>query len=317
MGEGALDLAQLVRGELSRPVPDPARRLAATIQAALGDGAGALVFYGSCLRAETEEGVLDFYALVDDYAAVLHPALLARATAALPPGVFYVECPGATGTLRAKYAVLSWDDFAHGAAPGGFRTGIWARFCQPALAAEVRDEAAREALVDACVRSVLTAVETVAPLLEGPTDAETFWQHAFAETYRREMRPESPEKVRALYAADPERYDRALRAALSELETRGVLHAVWQGELFETVLAVAERRRRRRSWRLRRPLAKAVYVAQLFKTAFTFGDWLPYVLWKVERHSGQPVPYTERQRRHPLIFGWPLLFRILRDGLLR
>ena len=39
------------------------------------------------------------------------------------------------GLLRAKYAVLTLEDFARGAAPGGFRSGIWARFCQPAVAA--------------------------------------------------------------------------------------------------------------------------------------------------------------------------------------
>ena len=57
--------------------------------------------------------------------------------------------------------------------------------------------------------------------------------------------------------------------------------------------------------------------ARLLKTAFTFGDWLPYVLWKVERHSGKPVPFSERQRRHPLVFGWPLLFKLLRNRQLR
>ena len=53
------------------------------------------------------------------------------------------------------------------------------------------------------------------------------------------------------------------------------------------------------------------------KTAGTFDDWVPYILWKVERHSGEPVEVTDRQRRHPLIFGWPVLFRLLRRRVLR
>jgi hypothetical protein len=60
-----------------------------------------------------------------------------------------------------------------------------------------------------------------------------------------------------------------------------------------------------------------VYVAQLVKTAFTFGDWLPYVLWKLERQSGVHLPYSERQRRHPFVFGWPILWRALRTRALR
>jgi hypothetical protein len=317
MGGGALDLAQQVRGELARPAPDAAVRLAAAIRERLGDAAGAVVFYGSCLRKDTDEGVLDFYVVVDDYRRALDSALLAGATAALPPSVFYVECPGEAGTLRSKYALLSFDDFARGAAPGGFRTGIWARFCQPSLAAWARDEPAREALVETCVQAILTAVATLAPLLEGPATSEAFWQRAFAETYEREMRPESGEKIRALYETDPARYDRVLRAALAELEARGAFKVRWSGDHFEVELPEAERARLRSAWRRRRPLAKLVYVGQLLKTAFTFGDWLPYAAWKVERHTGKPVPYSERQRKYPLIFGWPILFRILRDRQLR
>lgn len=79
----------------------------------------------------------------------------------------------------------------------------------------------------------------------------------------------------------------------------------------------AARRRARRSWRWRRPLAKAVYLAGLFKSAFTFGDWLPYALWKLERHTGTRIELSERQRRHPLVWGWPLVFRVFRQRDLR
>jgi len=58
-------------------------------------------------------------------------------------------------------------------------------------------------------------------------------------------------------------------------------------------------------------LAKLVYFVQLLKSAATFGDWLPYVLWKLERHTGKKIVPSERQRRYPFIFGWPLLVRIL------
>ena len=51
---------------------------------------------------------------------------------------------------------------------------------------------------------------------------------------------------------------------------------------------------------------------RLIKSALTFGDWLPYALWKLNRHSGVTIELTERQRRHPLIFGWPVLIRLIR-----
>ena len=61
----------------------------------------------------------------------------------------------------------------------------------------------------------------------------------------------------------------------------------------------------------------ACIAVRLFKTALTFDDWLPYVLWKLGRHSGVWVELSERQRRYPLLFGWPVLFKLLRQRALR
>ena len=68
MGEGALDLAQQVRGELARPAPDAAVRLSAAIRERLGDATAAVVFYGSCLRKDTDEGVLVTHFDLDEIA---------------------------------------------------------------------------------------------------------------------------------------------------------------------------------------------------------------------------------------------------------
>jgi hypothetical protein len=273
-----------------------------------------VLFYGSCLRKDTSEGVLEFYAVVDDYAA----AGLPRWAHWLPPSVMWIECEAPDGTqLRSKYAVVTAHDFARGVAPGGYRTGFWARFCQPALAVWQRDPAALDALVRVCEQAVLTAVQSIAPLLDGPADAERFWQLAFSETYRREMRTESPASIASIYQAAPERFARVLRAALDQLEDSQALPVKWDAERFELALPAKERSARRSAWNRRRPLAKTVYAAQLLKTAFLFTDWLPYALWKLERHSGIPIPFTERQRRHPLIYGWPLLVQVLRNRQLR
>lgn len=307
-------LAGIVRGELARPAPEAAACIAAAIAEALGPACASVLFYGSCLRKDTAEGVLDFYAAVDDYRAAGLPSW----SPWLPPSVLWIECEAPDGTpLRSKYAVVTAKDFLRGVSPGGYRTGFWARFCQPALCAWQRDAEALEDLARVCEQAVLTAVGTIAPLLEGPADAAAFWQRAFAETYRREMRSEGAAHISSIFEAAPERFARVLRAGLDELERRDALPVKWEGERFELALPASELRARRSAWNRRRPLAKAVYVAQLLKTAFLQTDWLPYALWKVERHSGVPIPYTERQRRHPFIYGWPLLVQILRTRALR
>jgi hypothetical protein len=314
----ASDLAALVEAELRRPPPAAARLLAERIRTRHGPTTAAVLFYGSCLRRGTSEGVLDFYALVDSYRAAYSSRALALANAVLPPNVFYLETDSGSGErLRAKVAVLTQRDFARGAAGAGLRTGIWARFCQPALAVVLRDPEAARAVVEAVVEAHLTAVRRVLPLLPvGQTlSYEALWQRVFRETYAGEMRPEAETSIEALYRADPSRYDRAARAALDALARRG--SEGLEVEIGSDGFRLAASAPRASRGALRRVLAKAAYAAQLFKTAFTFGDWLPYALWKLERHTGTHIEPSERQRRHPLLFGWPLLWRVLARRELR
>jgi hypothetical protein len=330
VGAPAPDLEELVRAELLQPAPTAAVRLTDEILRRHGSAIAAVLFYGSCLRRRTNEGVLDFYVLVDTYRDAYRSRLLAWANAALPPNVFYLEIESELGPLRCKYAVISLKDFEQGARPGGLRSGIWARFCQPALAVHLRDATAREAVVAAVAESTVTAVART--LYELPTkngltrkDGSTrmdgsiqkdgsirfttaaLWQQVLRGTYSAELRPEAPSTIQSLYKADPERYDRAARAVLARLgaDVRSVDSEI------EAILPADSKASTRRGWSRLRVLAKMVYFVQLLKSAATFGDWLPYVLWKLERHTGKKIVPSERQRRYPLVFGWPLLLRVL------
>jgi hypothetical protein len=198
------------------------------------------------------------------------------------------------------------------------RSGIWARFCQPALAVHLRDAATREAVVAAVAESTVTAVARTLyelPNKNGSTaeigstrfTMTALWQQVLLGTYSAELRPESPATIRSLYEADPERYDRAARAVLARMgaDVRG------EGDEVEVELPADSKAWTRRGWSQLRVLAKIVYFVQLLKSAATFGDWLPYVLWKLERHTGKKIVPSERQRRYPYLFGWPLLLRVL------
>jgi len=312
VGAAAPDLEQFVRAELLRPAPIAAAQLSDEILRRHGRAVAAVLFYGSCLRRHTSEGVLDFYVLVDRYRDAYGSRLLALANAALPPNVFYLEIEGDRGPLRCKYAVVSLRDFARGARPGGVRSGIWARFCQPALAVQLRDADAREAVVDAVAEATVTAVARTLWDLRGDDGSARFsaaalWQRVLRDTYAAELRPEAPSTIQSIYEADPERYERAVRAVLARLgaEARG------EDSEIVAILPAGSKRWARRGWSRLRALAKLVYFVQLLKSAATFGDWLPYVLWKLERHTGKKITPSERQRRHPYLFGWPLLLRVL------
>lgn len=322
MADAGSALRDFVAAELSAPAPAGAIQLATAIRARHGEAVAAVLFYGSCLRRRTSEGVLDFYVLVDDYRACYGRGALAWLNALLPPNVFHLEVSTPQGALACKYAVLSLRDFTRASGPKGIRPVVWARFCQPSLAVWTRDETARLAVQEGCAASLRTALMRTLPLFpdtEGRQQFRSgdFWPALFADTYASELRTENPRSIRGLYHAAPGRFDRALELVLETLETEGALTLHREGT--ELILERSPRAlaRDRRLRRIRGPLARALAIAQLLKSAVTFGDWVPYALWKLERHTGTRIELSERQRRHPFLFAWPQIFRVLRSRALR
>ena len=323
VGPGTQGLRELVAAELTRPASPTARLLAEAITLRHGDAVAAVLFYGSCLRKQTSEGILDFYVLVDDYGSAYPKSRwLALLNGLLPPNVFYLERPSESGTLRCKYAVVSLADFARLVSPGCLHSYVWARFAQPARLAYCRDDA-REPVAEAVAQAVRTLCQRLVVFMPAHGGVQGFslsalWHEALRRSYTTELRPESQETVRALYAAEPARFDEVGRVALRELGELGWLDAVEaRGNSVEVQQARARRFAGRLRWLLLHPVAKLLNFARLLQSAGTFGDWVPYILWKVERHTGEAISLSDRQRRHPLIFGWPILFKLLRGSKLK
>jgi hypothetical protein len=43
----------------------------------------------------------------------------------------------------------------------------------------------------------------------------------------------------------------------------------------------------------------------------TFANWLPYVVRKVERHTGRTIRLTRIERAVPIVFLWPRAIYVL------
>jgi hypothetical protein len=316
-------LTQLVTNEVSRPASAVAEAVAEAIRQQLGAGVAAILFYGSCLRTgEIENGVLDFYALVDSYRVVFPSRVLAALNALLPPNVFYIEVAFDGKIIRAKYAVMSTKQFSHAVSLRSVHTGIWARFCQPVLLVYARNESVRAAVVPALEQAILTMVLRAVALQpveaeEEPFRPDALWHCGFQATYRAELRPENPTTIAGLYQGAPERYQQVAYAALRELKRYSLLELHGNEDRLHVMLPASRRKTLRRDWRIRSVLAKGLYAVRLLKSAFTFGDWLPYSLWKLERHTGVRIELTERQRRAPLVWGWPVILKMLWRRTLR
>jgi hypothetical protein len=295
----------LIAAELNTPVAAAAVAMAEHCRQRHGKAAVAVLFYGSCLRQPDQalaDALLDFYVIVDDYAAAYDSRLLAWANALLPPNVFYVEMPWRDMQLRAKYAVISLHQFAEGCAPSARNVSIWARFCQPARLVWQRDAVAGAALATALAQACRTMFQNALPLLQagGEADALAVWREGFKATYAAELRSESTDRALAIVAADEDRY-RKVGAAL----------------MVEPIAAVTSHEAALSKWRSRRRLGKALNYLRLIKAAFTFDGAVDYVIWKVRRHSGVVIPVSDWQRRHPLLAAPGLAWKLYRRGAFR
>ena len=53
------------------------------------------------------------------------------------------------------------------------------------------------------------------------------------------------------------------------------------------------------------------------KATTTFANGVDYIAWKIERHTGEQLVVSDKLRKYPLIFCWPLLFKFYKQGKIR
>ena len=53
------------------------------------------------------------------------------------------------------------------------------------------------------------------------------------------------------------------------------------------------------------------FARRWFKHMVTFANWLPYIVRKVERHTGRRIHLTLVERKLPIIFLWPRAIYVL------
>jgi len=281
-----------------------------------GDALLAILVYGSWLRGKRDT-MLDFYVLVENY-HTLDSSWQGWMCRLLPPNVYHIHHknndPDSTSPeLRAKYALLTLNRFSH-AAQHDFHSYFWARFAQPCEVLYVRDETTRRVLRDAFSRASATFIQRVLPAMGGSFSSSDLWTRGLALTYQCELRTESSNRGESIYEYNPAYYDDLTRlyarenTTLSNLEPE-CLYLNQSSQLARKLSPLA--------WWLRRVQGKLLSVLRLMKAAFTFNEPLEYLLWKIERHSGLYIEPTRRQLEHPLIFAWPLLWKLHRQGAFR
>ncbi|MCC5886441.1 MAG: hypothetical protein JJT88_08405 [Gammaproteobacteria bacterium] len=287
-------LLECMRREAGRPIQPKVATLVAALRERFGEQFAGALYYGSCRRQAEPEGVIDLHVLLHDPRPVLG-AVSAGLCRLLPPNVYYLEVTHGDAVVRCKYAVLSVAQFHRSCTRAAFHSYFWARYAQPLTLVELDDH-------EAGLNSLVTALQTLAgralPLIDEGADWHEFWVRTLGLCYRAELRAEGSGRAEFLVAGHAEHY--------RELGTT-VLDDLPRGRRWPAKLA----------WTLRIVLGKPLSLARLIKGLYTFDGGLDYVAWKLERHTGKPVEIPERVRRRPLIFLWPLIYKLWREGMFR
>ena len=311
-------LVSRVREELGAPVLAEAYDVARHARSLHGDTFGATLFYGSCLRADSPEGIMDVYLLNRSHRAFHGTTARGRALAGLnwliPPNIYFWSISHPVHeALRAKVAVVSEDQFREGSEADAWSPSIWARFCQPSVLLDASDDATRDRVAAAVVTAILTAARWAAHLGPERGTPREYWAALFAATYGAELRPERDDRPNVIYDAHPARYDALLLDAWEALE----IPVRVEGEVLVPTVSPADREAAARRFRVRQRAGKLVSVARLVKGSLTFSGGIDYLLWKIERHAGMPIEVTGWERRHPVLGAPRVFLRLRRLGAVR
>jgi hypothetical protein len=304
-------LNNLVSEQLSSTCnfPDEQRdQLLAQIQDRYGTGLLAVLIYGSYLRGKRDT-LLDFYVLLDSYDSMPKSwhGWLAKA---LPPNVYQIQHGSPPDEIRAKYALLTMNRFEY-AVRSDFHSYFWGRFAQPCGILWCRDESTKRCLIGAVGTAAATFTRRVVPILPDAFSAKDLWTRGLSLSYQCELRSEPPGHAQKLFSFWPDYYT-SITTALAG-QGLGFEKAEQEGKFINTT-SDKTRRWSPASWWLRRIQGKVLSFLRLSKAAMTFAGGLDYLLWKIKRHSGVYSEPTSLHRKYPLIFVWPLLWRLYRQG---
>lgn len=298
------------------------RRMADHLATIFGRSLVAILHYGS--RAQSSDprpdSDHDFFVVVDRYADAyralsaargMHAAagkasLLARV---LPPNVLAIGVPGIE-RKKAKCVVLSLRDFMRACSPQAQDHFAQGRLFQHVLLLWTRDSESRALLIDTIVRARAGTFEWAKSSLPATFTADEYSRSLLETSFGAEIRPESGNRVAALFAAQRDTLVRMYEPLLDALVDAGTLARDASGTYgLAAPLRAAEIRRVARYFRKSKLRATVRWV----KYVALYDDWLNYIVQKIARRTDRPVELTERERRYPLIFLWPKAVRFLME----
>lgn len=237
------------------------------------------------------------------------PALLALVSRWLPPSQLSLRPVVAGQAVRAKCSVISLAHFERETSGRRHDHFCAGRLFQPTELAWTASAADRAAVLAALASAHQATLAWARPWLPSSFDALELARRLLDVSLRAEIRPEPSGRAEALIQGQAEYHRAVYGALLEEQAAAGTLRRAGEGRYATAAPAGSAERLALRIYFLR-SLVRATL--RWGKHMLTFEDWLDYIVHKIERHGGQPMELTARERDWPLVFLWPRLWRFLR-----
>ena len=278
-----------------------------------------VLLYGSqLLRAEPDRySAFDLVVIVREYGPfyqahessgkMLRPAWLMNLLARILPPNTIAFVPDEGRDVVAKCLIISSRDFERAlgrVTRDHFLLGRMVQNVGVVWAGSPQDSSwVKSELLGARTR----VLSWMAPYLEGPVDAKDFGRRLLEVCYQGEVRPEAKDRFERIFDAQVDHFTNVFTPVLEEGVESGLL--VREGDLYRLAGPVAASERRRLQRYFRRSKTRATL--RWFKHMLTFANWLPYIVRKVERHSGKEIQLTRLEKKLPIVFLWPRAVQVL------
>ena len=315
---GFSTVLEIVSQPSAQPIPASIQAAGNFLAKKYGQAVQGILLYGSCLRAGTDQdGLVDCYVIVDQYASVYPSAWLALFNRWLPPNVFYGEVNLEGRIVRMKYAVLSLEDFERSVTPKWFHSYFWGRFAQPTAVMACPSQAMNQRIISGLGRAVLTFLGNVVPQMPQQFSAKDAWSIGLALSYGAELRAESKGRITTLWDSSQAYYEQVAHVTFSAHFPKIKIIQRHDITMYEIEFSMVGYTKNRLAWTVRKVQGKILSILRLMKAAFTFQGGADYLIWKIERHSGVKIELTPAQRRHPIWAGLTTFWRLYRQGAFR
>lgn len=297
----------------------PATALAERLIVAAGGSIRAVLLYGSQLLGARpgRHSAFDFVVVIDDdrafYRALaaageLHRpvwimAALARILA--PNTIAFAPDGGRIGI--AKCLIVSAARFERALGPRALDHFFLGRMVQRVQLVWTRGPDDARWVGERLAGARGGVLDWMLPYLDEPVDAAGLGRRLLEVCYRGELRPEAEDRAHRIFDTQVDHFREVFPAVLEGGVRSGVLAR--QGDRYVRAAPVSDSERHR--WRLYFFRSKTRSTLRWFKHMVTFANWLPYVVQKVERHTGRTIELTRLEKALPIVFLWPRAIHVL------